>query len=642
MLITQSLFVVTIVLLIIIGGVVYSKDKNKIRSVRFLDRIDKIIILVMTLIYAGMSFYHFASFYPYNHPWNGNKTGDSLTLNFIKPVNLGRIDYFVGFDKGTYSISAIQDNKKIVIITAAETSSAKYRNIVSARTCIGCFLWQDIHINDRQLAHVTSLTFTIESGSINFHKFTLVDKDNKIISNYQLLLNNKEYSNLHIIGKTQNDLLQNNWEKSTVFDELYYVSSAYEYLHGRPPDVSEHPQLAMLLIALGLSIFGLSSFGWRILDNCSGILLVPFMYIFTKRIFRSRVLAILATFLMIIDPMHYLITKLALLDPFVTLFLVLEYYFLWCYFESRVNGISFRVASRYLLISGVFFGLAVSSKWNGLFSSLAILYLLLYCELFKCRDSATKLAVRVIISFVYFIFLPILIYVITYIPVANILHVRKLFDFVVFQQVLTYQGSSHVARGTIWYGSYAWQWLLNQGVFPLNIWPYYPIFTNQNFDLYITATKLQLPVFFVNPLLSGMFFIAIPVLTYQFIKNKDHRSIFILLAVLAQFVPYIFFQRVSFIYYFYGVEPFLILGVCYVFYSLYQIKYIAVNKVILKYIILNLLVWVWFIPIIFNLMLPYNYIMTVFRSIAYITLLINFILLIGFYLVIIKMKKISK
>ena len=57
---------------------------------------------------------------------------------------------------------------------------------------------------------------------------------------------------------------------SLVFDEVYYVDGARDYLAGGVEETNGaaefvvHPPLGKWLIALGIALFGDTSYGWRI------------------------------------------------------------------------------------------------------------------------------------------------------------------------------------------------------------------------------------------------------------------------------------------------------------------------------------------------------------------------------------------
>ena len=49
-----------------------------------------------------------------------------------------------------------------------------------------------------------------------------------------------------------------------------------------------HPPLGKVFISLGVRMFGMNPFGWRIIGVLFGIGMIPFMYFFGRRLFKNR------------------------------------------------------------------------------------------------------------------------------------------------------------------------------------------------------------------------------------------------------------------------------------------------------------------------------------------------------------------
>src|SRR5439155_18870643 len=121
-----------------------------------------------------------------------------------------------------------------------------------------------------------------------------------------------------------------------MFDEIYYATEADELLHHgvewRIPDngdVSQgygdfvvHPQLGKWCIAIGVKIFGDREFGWRIAAVVAGVLSILIVVRLARRMFGSTVLGCAAGLLMALDGMHLVLSRTALLDIFLLLFIV--------------------------------------------------------------------------------------------------------------------------------------------------------------------------------------------------------------------------------------------------------------------------------------------------------------------------------
>ena len=125
------------------------------------------------------------------------------------------------------------------------------------------------------------------------------------------------------------------YKNSTYFDEIYHVRTAYEHLHGAEPYEITHPPLGKILIAIGIKIFGMTPFGWRFMGTLFGIMMLPLMYAFAKRIFGNSFIAAAAMLLMTFDFMHFTQTRIATIDSFAVFFIMLMYYFMYIYYEDR-------------------------------------------------------------------------------------------------------------------------------------------------------------------------------------------------------------------------------------------------------------------------------------------------------------------
>jgi len=114
-----------------------------------------------------------------------------------------------------------------------------------------------------------------------------------------------------------------------VFDETYYANEArtmlahgVEYDDKGNPKYVVHPPLGKWLIALGIRVFGFDEFGWRIAAAVAGVVSVLLVVRIGRRLFRSAVLGGVAGLLVALDGLHLVMSRFALLDIFLTLFVV--------------------------------------------------------------------------------------------------------------------------------------------------------------------------------------------------------------------------------------------------------------------------------------------------------------------------------
>jgi dolichyl-phosphate-mannose-protein mannosyltransferase len=193
-----------------------------------------------------------------------------------------------------------------------------------------------------------------------------------------------------------------------LFDETYYAKDAWSLLkHGyttayvpgadnkiltgkvegifqEAPSMIVHPEVGKWLIALGEAAFGMNPFGWRAAAAVVGTLSVLVMIRLVRRLTGSTLLGCTAGLLLTFDGLHYVMSRVALLDIFLGFFLLAAVAALvvdrdwsrqrmarrvpvaWTASPSDwgpLRGLWFRP---WRLLAGVMFGLAVATKWNAL------------------------------------------------------------------------------------------------------------------------------------------------------------------------------------------------------------------------------------------------------------------------------------
>lgn len=154
--------------------------------------------------------------------------------------------------------------------------------------------------------------------------------------------------------------------KGLVFDEIYYVDGARDYLkYGvevtkGSAEFIVHPPVGKWLIAAGIKLFGDHEFGWRIAVAIAGTLTIYLTARIAQRIFHENRWAILAALLMALDGLNLVMSRTALLDIFLTLFILLS-----------VNA---WLKGKYLPFA-IYLGLAMGSKWSALYFVIAFLIL---------------------------------------------------------------------------------------------------------------------------------------------------------------------------------------------------------------------------------------------------------------------------
>ena len=189
------------------------------------------------------------------------------------------------------------------------------------------------------------------------------------------------------------------------FDETYYAKDAWSLLHygyvrtytadansqilnghtdGQwldSPSMIVHPEVGKWLIALGEQAFGMNPFGWRVSAAVAGSLMVLVMCRLARRLTGSTALGCIAGLLLTFDGLQLVLSRLALLDIFLAMFMLMGVHCLVADREwhrmrladralvgstPRFGAVRAVLVRPWLLLGGVCWGLAIGTKWTAL------------------------------------------------------------------------------------------------------------------------------------------------------------------------------------------------------------------------------------------------------------------------------------
>ena len=343
--------------------------------------------------------------------------------------------------------------------------------------------------------------------------------------------------------------------QESYFDEVYHPRNAWEIANGQYMYASVHPLLGTQFIALSIKLLGMHPLAWRLPGAVCGVALLVLFYLIIMELFQNRKAAVFGTILLASDFMHLTTSRIATLEPFSVFFILLMYLYMIRYLNTSVTGDSLKKQLCPLFACGVSMGLGIAVKWTACYSAvgLAILFFShIGAQFFQSRKNGTlpvyrqRLAITILLCFVFFIYIPVIIYFLAYIP-AKVWRNGYSLSNVIAQ--IRYMYEYHInLDATHPYESSWYQWVLDLRP----IW-YYGRTARSGVYNSIAC--------FSNPLLcwAGVpsFFLSL----WQVLAKKDRTAGIILTGYLTALLPWVLFvRRCVFAYHFYPTSFFMILS----------------------------------------------------------------------------------
>lgn len=529
-------------------------------------------ILVLTLLYAVAAFLFlgntrapqsFRSFHD-----------DSAELRFDEPVHIDRVMFYAGIVSGELDVEISPDGENWLSATSFQIDH------------IAPLKWNELDWDGVSQGEVRALrihgsegTELLEVGIFSPEGELLTpsaaEKDTALCDEQALVPAHEDYMN------------------SSYFDEIYHARTAWEHLRGIYPYEISHPPLGKIILSLGIAIFGMTPFGWRFMGTLVGVLMLPVMYWFARKLYGGKTVPACCAVLLATDFMHFAQTRIATIDSYAVLFTLLMYGFMFEWLQSGRR--------RDLRLSGIFFGIGAASKWTCLYAGagLGVIWLVhwigrLYAASRlgagkKSRETLEreKLALyeNIVQCILFFVIVPALIYYLSYIPYGIARHCVP-FSPTYTKTVLENQSfmlryHSHV-NAEHPYSSRWYQWVLD--IRPVLFYlRYRDNGMRQSFGTWL------------NPALCWAGLLSLFVLIYTAVFRRDRKAAFLLLGYLAQLLPWVFITRTVFEYHYFACSVFLVLSLGYVF-SLMRENLKSWRRPVFALCALSTLVFVLFYP----------------------------------------------
>ncbi|MDL9980664.1 dolichyl-phosphate-mannose--protein mannosyltransferase [Microbacterium sp. ASV49] len=457
-----------------------------------------------------------------------------------------------------------------------------------------------------------------------------------------------------------------------VFDETYYVKDAWsQWILGYPstwPNNADrdfaaghtdiftktgsfvvHPPLGKYLIGLGMWIFGAeSSFAWRVAVAFVGTMTVLVLYFVAREMTGSTRFATVAGLLMAIDGLAIVMSRVSILDIFLTFFILLAVWFILLDRRSHLERLAELIVARtadderlrwgpvlwrrpWLLAAGIALGAATAVKWSGLYVLVGFaIYVIVTDALARRRAGVVMWGLDSLRQG--------LVAALWAVPAALVVYLVSWTGWLVTSGGYDRTSAEAPASGfwswvpaplrALWnyhqamygfhvglttphtYASPAWQW-------PFLIRPTSMYWHQDQFGqngCTFASSCVQAISSIPNPLIWWGSVAAAIYLVYRFIVARDWRYAVVLTALAATYVPWLLYpERTIFQFYTIAMLPFLILALTFALQALAgassgdRHRRLVGQRVVWIYLIVVALVSALWYPAITGMTIPYDF-----------------------------------
>ncbi|WP_214630433.1 glycosyltransferase family 39 protein [Paenibacillus agaridevorans] len=521
----------------------------------------------ITAVYTIVALVNLGSFKDPETVWHPSSAGEGFYVDLGEVKQLERLTSFGGVGTGTYAYEF------------AETPDVWNNRIEVDNNHVYVFAWKSQQLDVK--ARYVKLTVTGAGFSMNeLGIYEAGSKEPLPISSI-VALSDKEPKRgaiTNLFDEQKLMVYNHEFMKGSYFDEIYHARTAYENLEGLVAYENTHPPLGKLIIAIGIKLFGLNPFGWRIAGTLFGAAMIPLIYLMARRLFGGTTFAAIAALLLAADFMHFTQTRIATIDVYGVFFIMLMFYFMHRYVTMNFYRSSLLATFVPLGLAGLAFGLGVASKWIVLYggAGLAIMLALSLIDRYKEYAAAKRrlkqgdgldgynrtelerasrlfprnTIITLAACLLFYIGVPAGIYALSYIPILNVMSGGYTLKALVDYTTHMYNYHSQLVSSHPFSSSW-WEWPFMKRP----VWYYSGSELPEGMKSTIVAMG--------NPLIWWIGLFTMMATAYISIKRKDRSAYMIWIAFLAQYVPWMLVPRETFLYHYFAMVPFIILATVY-------------------------------------------------------------------------------
>ncbi|MGN1368045.1 MAG: phospholipid carrier-dependent glycosyltransferase, partial [Aristaeellaceae bacterium] len=643
-----------------------------------IKRLDVVLMLAVTLVYSVVTLTTLGSTKAPQNPWKSSATNEYVYLDLGQHYDDFSMLYFCQVSYSDFAVAVSDDVDR-------DGWSQDY----PAQMAQGqCFQWKYLKpsymsngtptfVDATSFANVQKLSgryvrINPKQVGLVINELIFKDADGQIITGVTVMGRENANVNSPLYSAPENLLDEQDtldgepsWWNSTYFDEIYHARTAFEHLNHTNAYEWTHPPLGKVIMSWFVGIFGMTPFGWRFAGALCGILMIPVMYLLAKQLTKRTSMAFLAMMLMTLDCMHFTQTRIATIDSYPVLFIMLSYLFMLRFMQRDIVLEDVKRLLPDLALSGFFMGCGIASKWIGVYAGagLAVLYFWTCFRHLRMGKLAARMqhdskaysqeertileqrekkafrrfVVLCLWCLLFFVAVPVAIYLLSYTVHFSDRHFSSLWDFLKtvyntnfgkYNSMLSYHGTPGLGMDHYFYSPW-YEW-------PLMMKPMY--YASAAF----TPEGKTYAIFcFGNPWVwvVGIVGIAYTVFrwgrghryrlagsesTLQILrKDWDIAPAFILIGLLAQFLPWVLVPRGTYIYHYFASVPFLILGTTLMLHHFTLRKPKAGKLTCIIYLVLCLIWFVLLFPYASGVMTP-TWWMDAIRDYPYISFIPNY------------------
>lgn len=575
---------------------------------------DWLLMMSVTLVYAVVALTNLGSMKAPQNPWTSSSPNEQVVIDLGEHYDNVTMLYYCQVSYSEFNVATSDD---------AENWSGEY---IAEMAQGECFQWKyltpsymgkDKYGNDKRIFYsqptqlsgryvrVTSKQIGLIVNEIIFRDANGDRIPAKVIAQLNAREDSPRYSDANNIFDEQDTLDgEPSWWNGTYFDEIYHARTAYEHLHGQAPYETSHPPLGKVIMSLGIAIFGMVPFGWRVMGALAGILMLPVMYLLGKQLTKKSSFAFAAALMLALDCQHFTQTRIATIDSYPVLFILLSWLFMLRFMQRDIVRLPLKKLLPDLALSGLFMGLGIASKWIGVYSGAGLAVAFFWTifrhmrmaatsahllkteknlsaedkEILTLRDQTTMKRVLVICLWclLFFVAVPLTIYLLAYIPYFAYAQFDSLKDYLTAvwdaqMGMFNYHSKPGLGMDHPFYSPW-YEWIFNQR-------PMY----------YASPTYVNTPGWsyamwcFGNPAVWSAGLVGFAYAVFMWAKRHrytlreggetlhltasdwDVTMPFLLLGALSQFLPWVLVPRGTYIYHYFATTPFLMLSVAVLF-----------------------------------------------------------------------------